>query len=286
MKSGIYYIKNKINNNIYIGSSKNILHRFSQHKYSLCNNRHENPHLQSAFNKYGKKNFIFMILERCPPKSLEQKEQYWMDILKVTDRDIGYNIRPDAKNIEFSEEHKKNISISLKKYYSTHPSHNIGKHHSEETKKKISEGNKGKKLTEETKKKISINSSSRNAEIKLKISLSNTGKKHSEETKKKIRECSKKMWKRLLNEEPAKHICEVCKKEYLSNALRTRYCSNACSSVMYRRNKKNRINFYPTNMICSVCNKTYYSKLHRGQYCSNKCCQVAYKRRIKNDTKN
>ena len=35
MSSGIYCIKNKINNKIYVGSSNKILHRFSQHKYKL-----------------------------------------------------------------------------------------------------------------------------------------------------------------------------------------------------------------------------------------------------------
>lgn len=55
---------------------------------------------------------------------------------------------------------------------------------SEETKKKISEGNKGKKVSEETKIKISIK-----AKERLSKSENNPmyGKKHSEETKEKFR---------------------------------------------------------------------------------------------------
>lgn len=51
----------------------------------------------------------------------------------------------------FSDEWRHNLSKSLKG--DKHPMY--GKHHSEETKKKISESNKGRKLSNETKKKIS-----------------------------------------------------------------------------------------------------------------------------------
>ena len=40
IKSGIYKIENIINNKIYIGSSKNIIKRFNQHKYELRNYNH------------------------------------------------------------------------------------------------------------------------------------------------------------------------------------------------------------------------------------------------------
>lgn len=49
-KCGIYQIINTINNDIYIGSSVDIVTRFSSHKSCLRRNKHENIYLQFAWN--------------------------------------------------------------------------------------------------------------------------------------------------------------------------------------------------------------------------------------------
>lgn len=82
MKKGIYIIKNNINNNIYIGSSKNIKNRFKEHKRLLKNNIHHNNKLQNSYNKYGLKYFIFSILEECDIENLLKREQHYIDTLK------------------------------------------------------------------------------------------------------------------------------------------------------------------------------------------------------------
>lgn len=60
---GIYQIKNKTNNKIYVGSSLNIKRRFSDHRRLLKNNKHHSYKLQRAYNKYGESNFEFIVLE-------------------------------------------------------------------------------------------------------------------------------------------------------------------------------------------------------------------------------
>ena len=59
---GIYKITNTITNNFYIGSTVNFYNRFKKHRHSLNNNKHENIHLQRAFNKYGEDFFEFKII--------------------------------------------------------------------------------------------------------------------------------------------------------------------------------------------------------------------------------
>ncbi len=80
----------------------------------------------------------------------------------------------------------------------------FGKHHSEETKKKIGIGNKGKIVSDETKRKLS--------EI-------NKGKKHSEETKKKMSESSKgekhSMFGKHHSEETKKKMSKAIEMFYL-----------------------------------------------------------------------
>jgi len=61
--AGIYQIRNLINNKIYLGSAYNLYDRYRVHKSTLLNNKHDNEHLQRSFNKYGKDNFIFELVE-------------------------------------------------------------------------------------------------------------------------------------------------------------------------------------------------------------------------------
>lgn len=86
---GIYAIENIINKKVYIGQSNNILLRFSNHKYELNNNKHFNSHLQRAWYKYGKENFIFKILCECNPQELNEKEIYFIDL--YCSFEYGYN---------------------------------------------------------------------------------------------------------------------------------------------------------------------------------------------------
>jgi len=142
--SGIYQITNKVNGHRYIGSSCNIYNRFYQHKSGLRNDKHCNPYLQSAWNKYGEGAFTFKPLMYCDSNMMLFYEQQCLDTLKPE-----YNFAKDAnapmRGTRFSEEHKRKISEAL-----------IGIVRSEETRNKISEGNKGKHvISEETRKKLS-----------------------------------------------------------------------------------------------------------------------------------
>lgn len=80
--SGVYIITNSINGKRYIGSSNNIRKRLWKHRSLLRHDKHENPHLQNAWNKYGEDNFVYSILEECDVSILLEREQYYIDILK------------------------------------------------------------------------------------------------------------------------------------------------------------------------------------------------------------
>ena len=59
-KSGIYAIKNLINNKMYIGSTSDFKSRCRSHRTLLNRNKHFNKHLQNSVNKYGLSNFEFI----------------------------------------------------------------------------------------------------------------------------------------------------------------------------------------------------------------------------------
>ncbi len=93
-RTGIYIIKNIINNKFYIGSCSTQLHkRLNHHINSLQRNDHKNTHLQNAFNKYGEDNFIIEILEICDENILA-REQFYLDKFDAINK--GYNINPLA----------------------------------------------------------------------------------------------------------------------------------------------------------------------------------------------
>lgn len=121
MKSGIYKITNIVNNKVYVGRSVNWLKRISVHKSELRKNKHSNPYLQKAWNKYGETNFICELVEQCSVDELKDKEIYWIDKLNAINRDFGYNIREEENDGKCTEEYRKRIGkISkekLTKYY-------------------------------------------------------------------------------------------------------------------------------------------------------------------------
>lgn len=157
---GIYGIRNLINGKIYVGKTgMNFGDRWDSHRSLLNNGKHDNPHLQKAWNKYGKDNFEFIVLEDCEIDELSDREKYYIKLYK--DMGLAYNIHDGGDE-----------------------GYNLGKHLSEETKQKIGEKNKingiGRKASDET---------------KLRMSKSHTGMKYapmSEEGKKNIQQAQQK----------------------------------------------------------------------------------------------
>lgn len=127
-RSGIYCLKNNVNNQIYIGQSKNLKNRLAYY-YNLKKDYLKgrgNSKIYNAVLKQNLNNFSLLILEFCNIDHLDEKENYYIKELKPE-----YNILQYAKSFK-------------------------GFRHSDETKLKISLANKGKKLSEETKLKISL----------------------------------------------------------------------------------------------------------------------------------
>lgn len=87
----IYQILNKANNKKYIGQTVNFKNRKKRHLTDLRCHRHDNKHLQSAFDKYGENSFEFSILyeEDCSQERLNELEEYY--IKKYDTYLNGYN---------------------------------------------------------------------------------------------------------------------------------------------------------------------------------------------------
>lgn len=82
--SGIYAIRNTVNNKRYVGQSANMAGRKRQHLRSLRTGDHHCVALQRAFNKYGEATFVHEALELCERAEITEREQHWIDHFKST----------------------------------------------------------------------------------------------------------------------------------------------------------------------------------------------------------
>lgn len=113
---GIYSIKSKINNKIYVGSSINIEARLKNHKYNLKLNQHKNCYLQSTYNKYGIENLEFNILEECTKENILEKENFYIKKYNTNNSNFGYNqvIATRKDNLYCSQEYLNKLSLVKK----------------------------------------------------------------------------------------------------------------------------------------------------------------------------
>ena len=157
----VYCIKNIINNKEYIGlTTRTLEERWKQHIYE--SNKKDswewNTPLGNAIKKYGKDSFQVFVLEECSSETeLKQKEIQLIRERKSLATETGYNLTLGGDG-------------------------RLGYKLSEETKRKIGEGNIGKVMSNEAKEKMSVAAKKRSVG---KLSPMD-GKKHTEESKQKI----------------------------------------------------------------------------------------------------
>ena len=161
-QSGIYSIKNNINNKIYIGSTIDIGRRWANHLNELRRGCHHNTYLQNAVEKYGLENFSFTVIEFCDKQDLISTEQFFIDSYKpffnnnpTAGSPLGRKLSDETKN----KIREKKIGVPLTDYHKQRCSEGQlnGKHpiRTKEWNERIAEGNRGKKRSEETKRKQS-----------------------------------------------------------------------------------------------------------------------------------
>lgn len=142
---GIYIITNTSNGKVYIGQSVDVEYRICNHFSKLKWNRHDNEHMQRAYNR-NPDAFTWEYLCKCTPEELDEKEISYIAMYDSANPERGYN-----KQFGGQAEHRA----------------------TEETRRKMSEAKKGKKFTKEHCRKIGEANRGRvhSAETRRKIAL-------------------------------------------------------------------------------------------------------------------
>jgi len=188
MKNVIYKIRNIINNKFYVGSTVNSRVRFQTHRRNLRAGKHQSPHMQAAWNKYGEDCFKFEIIEivECS-EDLLAAEQKWLD--EHAGKPHCYNWATDASAPMRGKKHtdysKGKVSENRKGKHSGENHYRFGKEVSDEVRKKIGDSQRGVKKPEG--RKISEEGL---AKIKVAAEAGHyshwQGKTHSEQSKDKM----------------------------------------------------------------------------------------------------
>lgn len=190
----IYMIKNNLNGKIYIGqTTRNIAVRFAEH----C--RKSKTVIDKAIKSVGKENFT--VIEICQAETVEklnELERYYIKKYNAMNPEYGYNLCDGGDNTcgyHHRKESREKMSKSRMGIFVGEKNPFYGKHHTNETKKRLSELHSGKHLTEEHKRKVSENST-----VKRPIICITTGEKFSS-----IREAARKY------DIEETHISRVCR---------------------------------------------------------------------------
>lgn len=173
---GIYRIKNLINNKVYIGQSNDLTNRNRNHFYWLGRNEHHNEHLQKSYNKYGKENFIFEVLEET--ENLNERELFWLNENGGLNSVLNYNLKNPLTN-GWSEY----VRIGHTKTMTGENNPNYGNSWNQEQKDNLSKQKKGLTLED-------VLGKEKADKVKLKMSKSQKGRKHPEDVKEKIRQAN------------------------------------------------------------------------------------------------
>jgi group I intron endonuclease len=191
---GIYAIVNLVNQHMYVGSAVNLLRRMNEHFKDLEASKHNNPHLQSAYDLYGPSAFQFDILEHVQNvEDLLAREQHYIDTLNPE-----YNIARMAGStlgITYTDEAKAKLSAARRAYEglsddlarATEAARitNTGRKLSPEHLAKLH----GRKHTDEAKAKMSaaLRGREKSPEVRANMSATRLGKKQSPEHIEKAR---------------------------------------------------------------------------------------------------
>jgi group I intron endonuclease len=143
--SGVYVIRNTVNDKVYVGSTRNFYTRYKGHRSHLRLGKHSSRHMQRHHNKYGPSCFTINLLELITdnPEDLALAENRYIELFDAANPKKGFNNMVASFPARHSAETRAKISAI-----------NKGRSPSDAARAKMSAIRKGKRFSEETKQKM------------------------------------------------------------------------------------------------------------------------------------
>lgn len=176
-RPGVYAIINILNNRFYVGGAVDLKKRLDNHFCRLRLNKHANSKLQASYDKHGRENFVFRVIEYTDRHDLSEREDIWIRKYLLTGQLYNILLFTDRR---MKEKHS---------FY--------GKTHSEDAKQKLRESRAKQVIVHSEKTKTLIGDKSRgriqSEESKVRQSIAKMGIKQSEAHASKSRELVKRL---------------------------------------------------------------------------------------------
>jgi group I intron endonuclease len=148
----LYLIRNKINGKVYVGQTKNFVKRKINH-VNAARSGSEYP-LYRSMRKHGIENFEFSILEECSDELVNDREKHWVSQYDSYIAEKGYNLTRGG-SCKPENETLRNLKLSERFSGAGNPMYGVdrhgeksafwGKHHTDDTRRRISEAQRGDK---------------------------------------------------------------------------------------------------------------------------------------------
>jgi group I intron endonuclease len=125
----------------YVGQTNDLRKRINAHRNSM-KRKWTHVILINSFKKYGFDEHLFEILEECDDRDLDEKEKFWIKELKsfYAENEMGMNMTIGGEgHTGFNPKDENRKAILLKNLYSKGKNPFLGRTHTEENKKYLSE---------------------------------------------------------------------------------------------------------------------------------------------------
>lgn len=108
----VYLIRNRLTKDFYVGATRRLTRRWSDHRAALSKGEHHAVRLQRAWNKYGPAYFEFFVAGVYAPADLLPAEQWWLDNAKC-----AYNSSRRASCPSLDADARAALSVKLKQVW-------------------------------------------------------------------------------------------------------------------------------------------------------------------------
>lgn len=99
----------------YIGSSRNIVKRWIEHRYDLKHNQHPNRRWQHLWNKLGPEGFTWAIVEETANDDtiIRERERYWLDLIRP-ELNYSFEAHRTRLGVKSSDETKQRMAEGMR----------------------------------------------------------------------------------------------------------------------------------------------------------------------------